>query len=93
MITEGEEPPADPRRLGFRRAPEIDRSRSERYRRLIEASREAWRDRTEPLTDDLIARLAETREDLGPEDLREARRREARYDPETGAVSLPPDLD
>ena len=93
MSSEGEETPPDPRRLGFRRAPEIDRSRSDRYRRLIEASREAWRARTEPLTDDRISRLAGTREDLEPEDLREARRRDARYDPETGAVSLPPDLD
>lgn len=92
-MTAEREAPVDPRRLGFRRAPEIDRSRSDRFRRLLEAAREAWRTRTEPLTDERIARIAEEREQLGEEELREARRRDARFDPETGSVSLPPDLD
>lgn len=85
--------PGDPRRLGFRREPEVDRNRSERFRRLLEASREAWRTRTEPLTGERIDRLVREREALDREDLREARRRGARLDPETGAVSLPPSLD
>lgn len=85
--------PRDPRRLGFRRAPEIDRSRSERFRRLLEAAREEWRARTEPLTDERIERLAADREGLQADGLREARRRGARYEPGTGSVSLPPDLD
>lgn len=85
--------PDDPRRLGFRRPPAVDRSRSERFRRLLEASREAWRARTEPLTDRRIARLAREREELDREGLREARERGGRFDPETGSVSLPPDLD
>lgn len=89
-MTAEREAPVDPRRLGFRRAPEIDRSRSDRFRRLLEAAREAWRTRTEPLTDE---RIAEEREELGADELREARRRDARFDPETGSVSLPPDLD
>mgnify|MGYP006278851597 CR=1 FL=1 len=83
----------DPRRLGFRRPPEIDRSRSDRFRRLLEAAREEWRARTEPLTDERIERLAAEREELDADGLREARRGGARYQPETGSVSFPPDLD
>ena len=93
MTPPEEDGPDDPRRLGFRRPPEVDRSRSDRFRRLLEASREAWRARTEPLTGERVARLAREREDLDREGLREARERGARFDPETGSLSLPPDLD
>lgn len=93
MTPGDEETPTDLRRLGFRRPPEVDRSRSERFRRLLDASREAWRARTEPLTPERVERLARSRGDLDGDDLREARRRGARYDPETGSISLPPDLD
>lgn len=82
----------DFRRLGFRRAPGLDRSRAERFERLIEAAREEWRARTRPLTEERIRRLAE-REDRAREELERARERGARIDPETGSVSLPPDLD
>lgn len=85
--------PGDLRRLGFRRPPEVDRSRSERFERLLESAREEWRARTEPLDEELVERLARGEGELDEEELREARRRGARYEPETGSVSLPPDLD
>lgn len=85
--------PDDPRRLGFRRMPDVDRNRSDRFRRLLEAAREAWRARTEPLTGETIDRLARERDEVDRAELREARERGARYDPETGSVSLPPALD
>lgn len=93
MTSEEGPGPDDPRRLGFRRPPEVDRSRSDRFRRIIEASREAWRARTEPLTGERIARLVRERDEVEREDLRAARERGARFDPETGSVSFPPDLD
>lgn len=93
MTPGADDPPSDPRRLGFRRPPEIDRGRSERFRKLLEAAREEWRARTEPLTEARIERLAGEREEMDPEGLREARDRGARYEPETGSVSFPPDLD
>lgn len=85
--------PDDPRRLGFRRLPRPDRNRSDRFRRLLDAAREAWRARTEPLTGERIDRLARERDEVDRKELREARERGARYDPETGSISLPPALD